>query len=151
MSTYLQAIFTLALLSLCAAPSACSGSKQDAAVKAPPTHVPAKLEKASLSMGGIEGNGLKASAFACRGSGNLFSMVGNVGGLSTQKEALQACVSGPEKPRVHWTVKAKKVSDIRVADASSAKVARCIADAIAKIDTRPGDETTCIATLDLGK
>lgn len=42
----------------------------------------------------------------------------------------------------------EKTSDIRVTDASSPEVARCIADAMAKITVDLN--VTCIATLSLG-
>lgn len=117
-------------------------------VEAPPSDVPAELEGANAKLDGVDGNGLKAKKLACKGAGNVLTLMGNVAGLSTQKDALEGCVKGPETPRVYWVSKDNKTSDIRVADASSPEVAHCIADAIAKISVDL--EVTCIATLDLG-
>ncbi|MFO0554843.1 MAG: hypothetical protein U0271_41080 [Polyangiaceae bacterium] len=125
-----------------------SGQSAENKVQPPPSNVPEKIDNASVTMGGVTGNGLSAKQLMCSGSGNALTMVGNVAGLSTQKDALEACVKKPENPRVHWTSKEKKTSDIRVADASSPEVARCIADAIAKVSVDL--DVTCIATLELG-
>lgn len=132
--------------------SACDedGAAASDDVAAPPSNVPAKLDNAGVSMGEISSGGLTAKDMTCTGKGgNAAALFGGLGGLGSQKDAIQACADKPMRPRVHWKLDNERVTDVRVADAPTPKVARCIADAIGKVSEDL--ELTCVATLVLGE
>lgn len=113
------------------------------------TDVPASIEGANVNVGESTTNGLATSNLSCKSEGGLLASLAILGGLAAKKDALQACSSKAEKVRVHFAYAGGKTSDVRVADASTPAVAKCVADALGA--TTLPDSGACIATIGVGK
>jgi hypothetical protein len=122
-------------------------------VQAPPSNVPDSVDGANATAASLTVEGMTFGSVKCRsaGGGGMFGALAGVATavapLAKQKGALDACVHKPADVRVHYLVKDKKATDIRVADAPDAKSAACIAKAIEAAEFGEGG---CVVTLKLG-
>ncbi len=141
----------LAALALLVAPSfGCNapaeGNASGAEVEPPSDDVADEIEGANLTMGSSTANGLSVETVSCSLDGALGGL-GLLAALAEQKDTLAACGAG--KPRVQFTAKDGKLSDVRVKGATDGKAARCVADALAT--AKAPVDATCAMTLDLSK
>lgn len=111
--------------------------------------VPASIDGANITVGDSTTNGLSMSGLSCKSEGGILASLAIMGGLAAKNDAFKACSAKAEKVRVHFAYAGGKTSDVRVADASSPAVARCVADALSAA-TVP-ESGTCIATIAIGK
>jgi len=113
-----------------------------------PSDVPATVEGANRTMEQATVNGFEATKLECKTSGGLMAGMGILGGLAQQQEALAACSAQAETVRTYFDFDGKKTGDVRVADASTPSVARCVADAVAAA-VFP-DPCTCVVSFKIG-
>jgi hypothetical protein len=132
-----------------AAPSAAPNAPAVAEVEPVPSNVPVTIDGANVTLDNTTADGLEMEKIQCKGGGSLFGGVALLGGLAKQKDALAACAPKLETVRVHFVFDAGKTSDVRVADASSPAVARCVADAVAAATF--SDTGACVLSVKVGK
>jgi len=111
--------------------------------------VPDKVDGATVTMESTTVDGLKMDKISCKGGAGLFGGMALLGSLAKQKDALHACAPAPETVRVHVTFEGDKTDDVRVAGASSPKVAGCVAAAVSKASF--GSSGACVMGIEIGK
>ena len=108
----------------------------------------AGISGANLTMEATTVNDLKAKNLSCRldgGGGGLFASIAVLAGLAERKDALQACVSQPAAPRIHWSFSSSSgVTKIEVSEIEG-RAKACIQRAVKGMDSAGSGE--CVATL----
>ncbi|MCC6522530.1 MAG: hypothetical protein IT373_07700 [Polyangiaceae bacterium] len=131
-----------------AAPSATApASAAPAPVAAVASHVPAAVDGANVTMESTTVDGLELGQVSCQAGGGMFGSLAILGALAKQKSALGACSQAPGSVRVHFAFADGKTSDVRVADAASPELAKCVADAVSAASFP--DKGSCVATVKL--
>jgi len=111
--------------------------------------VPDEIEGAKVSMDSTTVDGLAMEKIQCKGGSGIFGGVALLGALAKQKSAFTECSDSPQTVRVHVAFDGNTTSDVRVAGASSPKVAGCVAAAVSA--AKFGATGACVLSLKVGK
>jgi hypothetical protein len=110
--------------------------------------VPETIEGADRTMEQATIDGFETSKVQCKTEGGLFAGMAILGGLAAQKEVFAGCSEKSETVRVHFVNDGARTTDIRVADASTPAVARCVAGAVA--EAALPTKCTCVVSFEIG-
>lgn len=113
-----------------------------------PSDVPDAIEGANTKVQEITVDGFTVQKLECKGAGGVFASMAIVGKMAEHEEAYTKCAAASEAVQVHFAQQGGKVSDIRVAGASTPDVAKCVGDAVAAT-AFPGD-FTCVVSFEVG-
>lgn len=139
---------------------AAAANPDDAAIEPPPAAEPSappvaappalvELEGATLTVGGVEADGLELGELVCAiERAPLMGTLVLIGSLAKQDGAFDRCAPKGDAVIVHWAFDSKRARDIRVEGGGSSKVDACVAKAMAKV-VGPFD-ARCGAVLRIG-
>ena len=115
-----------------AAPAAAASP---AAADAPPAATAlVQVEGATLTVGGIEADGLEVAELVCAiERAPLMGTLVLIGSLAKQDAAFDRCAPAGDAVIVHWSFDAGRVRGLAVEGGASKKVDACVAKAMAKV------------------
>jgi hypothetical protein len=119
-------------------------------VTPPPADVPSAAASANVTMSDAELDGVAFKAISCKAANaNPLTAITLLAPVAKQKAALDACMGGKGgEVALHFSVAAKKATDIKVAGAPTPEAAACIARTLE--GAAWADDLTCVVKVQLG-